>query len=109
MHLFDSVLKMLQFMRDSFDFYCYKCKEENRILVRFPDIPHEVITHLLYSIRFEKSDKCDLNFLFLEFIRLGYNPFRPDATYKERIMIKSVIQIIDKLNGHKYEGQKKNK
>ena len=112
MHLFDSVLQLLNSLRDSFDLYCYTCKKENRIAVRFPDVPHEVITYLLFSIRFEKSEHCDLNFLFLEFIRLGYNPFRKDASPAEAIMIKSVVKIIDKqrLNyGNKKKSQKINK
>ena len=112
MHLIESVLQFLGSLRDSYDLYCNICKQENRVYARFPNVPHEVITYLLFSIRFEKSEHCDLNFLFLEFIRLGYNPFRKDASPAEAIMIKSVVKIIDKqrLNyGNKKKSQKINK
>lgn len=110
MRLFDSTLQLLQNFRDSYDLYEFSCKSQNLPIVRFKlPVPHEAITFLLYNIRFVKSPKCTLEFLFLEFIRLGYNPFRPDSTYKERIMIKSVIEIIDKSNGFRHENTKKNK
>lgn len=108
MHLFESTLQLLQILRDDRDIYFNMCQKENKVFKRFRDLPHEVITFLLYNIRFQKSGVCSLEFLFLEFIRLGYNPFRPDASYKERLMIKSVIAVIDKTNGHNHENKKKN-
>lgn len=109
MHLFHSVIQLLTNLRDSHDIYLYKCKQEKCIAKRFPDVPHEVITYLLYSIRFEKSKICDLNFLFLEFIRLGYNPFRKDASLAESTMVKSIVKIIDKQRLNYGKNQKKNK
>lgn len=108
MHLFDSVYQLLQVLRDSHELYCYNCKKDNLIPPRFSAVPHELITHLLFSIRFEKSKLCDLDFLFLEFIRLGYNPFRKDASLTESIMVKSIVKIIDKQRLH-YGKNKENK
>lgn len=109
MHLMDSVLQLLQVLRDAHDNYIHCCKQQSIFPVRFPSVPHEVITHLLFSIRFEKSEECDLNFLFLEFIRIGYNPFRNNASLQESIMIKSVISVIDKQRLNYGKNQKKNK
>lgn len=96
MRLIDSVLQLLQLLRYAHDSFTAMNKKLGLIRSCEFELPHEVITYLLYSIRFEKSEKCDLDSLFVEFIRIGYNPFRKNVSRQESIMISSVVSIIDK-------------